>query len=198
MEGRQGVGAVLVVVGIGMAVLGGTGLLGASSPTAMHPTQSVAPPGASPTGAGAPTATAVVTPPPPTAAPTQDTLAVVRAFFARLQADIQAGHQGDLADSLAAAVIARYGRDACATALAAKPPVPEQAFEIIAVRPPAPWDYVTDGLTTTIPDTTAVDAHVTGPDPSGTVTTEPRELHVQVVDGAVHWFTDCGDPLSAP
>jgi hypothetical protein len=163
----------------------------------MHPTGSVTPPAGSATATAAATATAIVTPS-PTVAPTQDTLAVVRAFFARLQADVQAGHQGDLAESLADAVIARYGRDACATALAAKLPVPQQAFEILAIKPPAPWDYVTDGLTTTIPDMTAVDAHVTGPDPSGAITTESRELHVQVVGGVVHWFTDCGDPLGAP
>jgi hypothetical protein len=200
MEGRQRLGAVLVVVGVAMVAVGGAALAGSGSPTAAQPTSAASAPAAPVTAAPVtttPLATAGVTPP-PTAAPTADTLAIVRAFFDRLQAAVRAGTQGGLADSLGAATIERYGREQCATALAAKPAVSEQTFEILGIRPPAAWDYVTDELTTTVPDTTTVDARVTGPDAAGVLRTETRELHVQVIDGVVSWFTDCGDPLTAP
>ena len=134
----------------------------------------------------------------PTVEPTTDTLGLVRAFFATLQAAIRAGTQADLVDSLGDATIERYGRDACATNLAATDPVPSQAFEVLGISGPGPWDYTTDGLTTTIPDAITVDADVTAPDATGTVATTRRDLHVQVVDGEVRWFTDCGTPLGAP
>lgn len=199
MKGRQRLGAVLVIVGAGLVGLGAMSLASGAGGTAAQPAPSGAPstgPTADPSTA-APATTAVVSQG-PTVAPTADTLAIVRAFFERLQGAIRAGTQGDLVDSLAPAVFDRYGRDACAANLSAKPPVPEEAFEIVAVRAPASWDYETDGRVTPVENVTTVDARVTGPDPSGVVSTETRELHVLVVGATVQWFTDCGDPLSAP
>lgn len=199
MDARQRVGAVLVVAGAALSLVGVVGIvgnLGAPAVATASPTPAVSQPAATEPGVTAPPATIPpATVAPPTTSPTPDTLALVRDFFDAFQAAVRDGSQKDFADSLGQATIDRYGRAACETNLAAKPPVPEQAFEIIAVRDPSPWDYVTDGRTTTVPDTITVDARVTAPDPSGVVGTESRELHVQVIDGLVYWFTDCGDPL---
>jgi hypothetical protein len=99
-----------------------------------------------------------------------------------------------MVDALAPAVFERYGRAACEAQLGSQAPEPSRAFEILEVGAPAPWDYERDGLSTTIDDAIAVRARVTGPTPSGDVTDE-AELHVQLVDGEVRWFSDCGTPL---
>lgn len=201
MEGRQRLGVVLLVSGLAVAAVGGAQLVGGSAPTAMQPTPAAS---AAPTLAHtsapvtiAPVATAVATAA-PTVAPTEDTLALVTTFFAELVRAVHDGAQETLADRLGQAVIDRYGVETCRTSLAAKEPFPEQAFQVLGVSAPAPWDYVTDDLTTTVPDAITVDANVTGPDSTGAITTVRRDLHVQVVDGVVRWFTDCGEPLSAP
>jgi hypothetical protein len=204
MDGRQRLGAVLAITGIGLVVVGGLGLAGGiggadtGSAATPSPTALVATP--APTAPAVATSTPAAPPvtPEPTLTATEDTTALVSAFFAQLQAAIRAGTEADLLDSLAQAVLDRYGRDACAADLAAKDPVPGQVFEILAVHPPAPWDYVTDNRTTTVPDATTVDARVTAPDGTGALQTTERALHVQIVDGVVLWFTDCGDPLSSP
>lgn len=199
MEGRQRLGAVLVVAGIGLVAIGGASLMGQPGRTAAQPTPSAAALPTSPDGppSTVPAATFAVTPA-PTAAPTPDTLAIVTAFFAELELAVHEGRQESMADRLGQAVVDRYGVANCRASLAAKEPFPEQGFEILGVRGPAPWDYVTDDLTTTIPEATTVDANVTGPDASGAITTVRRDLHVQILDGVVRWFTDCGEPLSAP
>jgi hypothetical protein len=201
MEGRQRLGAVLVVAGIGLVAIGGAGFVSGSGGATLPATTLAT---SAPTGAGpAPTtrASIAVTPSPttpPTTEPTVDTLAIVIAFFDELERAVHDGAQETLADRLGEAVIDRYGADNCRAFLAAKEPFPEQGFEILGVRGPAPWDYVTDELTTTIPGATTVDANVTAPDATGAITTVRRDLHVQLVDGVVRWFTDCGEPLSAP
>jgi hypothetical protein len=99
-----------------------------------------------------------------------------------------------MVDALAPAVIERYGRAACEAQLGGQAPEPSRAFEILEIGPPAPWDYERDGLSTTIGDAIPARVRVTGPTPSGDATTE-AELHVQLVDGQVRWFSDCGTPL---
>jgi hypothetical protein len=47
-----------------------------------------------------------------------------------------------------------------------------------------------------VPDALTVVARVTGPDANGAINTAERELHVQVIDNVVYWFTDCGEPLA--
>jgi len=205
MDGRQRLGAALIVAGVGLALVGVAGTLGmigrpasatgSSIPTALSATTPPASPGLPTAGPTllVPTAPSTVA---PTVAPTVATAGIVTAFFAELQAAIRAGTQETLADRLAAAVIDRYGRANCDAELAAKDAVPEWVFEILAVHDPAPWDYVTDDLTTIVADATTVDARVTGPDATGAITTVERELHVEIVNGAVFWFTDCGTPAT--
>ena len=90
-------------------------------------------------------------------------------------------------------MIDRYGASACEAKLASDVADPTYAVDIVAIHPLAPWDYVTDGRTTTIAQAWTVDANVTT-----LGATSSREVHVAPMDGAVSWFTDCGDPLPAP
>lgn len=197
MSARQRVGAVLVVAGVALALVGIASLLlsPAAPPVAL----------ASPTPnaslylvTAVPATSAPSTPPtqaPATLAPTDVADALVRAFFVRLQAAIRNGTQQTNSGLLAEAVTDRYSFEVCNAFLISRDPVPEQVFEILAVHDPAPWDYVTDGRTTTIPDAITVDARVTGSDANGVISTAERELHVQLVGVEVRWFSDCGTPL---
>jgi hypothetical protein len=199
MDGRQRVGAVLVVAGLSLVLVGVMGIVmspGAPAVATASPTPAASP---ATTGLAAVTTPPVTTPPvtvaPPTITPTPDDETIVRAFFTELESAIKAGTQETMADRLGQPVIDRYGRAACDAFLASREPAPEQVFEILTVHERAPWDYVTDEQTTTVADATTVDARVTGSDAGGVISTEDRALHVQVVDGVVHWFTDCGTPL---
>lgn len=204
MSGRRGLGAILVVVGLVLAGVGAAGAFGVfRSPTAAAPTPSpLLTPAPAPSAAetepiavATPTTAPTVAPTPvPTPEPTTDVEALVRAFFVELAAALREGRARDMVDALAPAVFERYGREACEARFENQPAEPSRAFEITAVRPPAPWDWTLDGRTTTIPDAITVEARVTGPTPSGDATAD-AEIHVQLVDGEVRWFTDCGEPL---
>jgi hypothetical protein len=204
MDARQRLGAVLVITGIGLVAVGGLGLAGrlggagTGSATTPSPTGLAAVSTSTAAAVSTSTPTAPPATPEPTLTPTQDPASLVTAFFARLQAAIRGGTEADLLGSLAPAVLDRYGRDACAADLADKDPVPGQVFEILAVHPPAPWDYVTDDRTTSVPDATTVGRSGHGAGRDRALQTTERELHVQIVGGVVLWFTDCGDPLSSP
>lgn len=206
MNGRRGLGAVLLVGGLAIATLGLTGLLGSGGTGVVTPTTAV--PSPDPSIAPAPTTVssgdpvtpteAPATPAPATPAPTADVEALIRAFMSKLETAVRDGAQGSVAANLGGAVIDRYGVAQCEEYLASRDPSPEQRFEIVSVTGPAPWDYVTDGLTTTVPGTWTLASRVTGPNASGEVTTRDADLHVQVADGMVFWFTDCGTPLPSP
>jgi hypothetical protein len=193
----------VLVVGLGLIVVGVAGAAGTFGDGGATPTPAVT--------AAAPTASAVATEPPmsaplptaiptaspaptPSPAPTTDVGALVRAFYVELGAALDEGRAGDMVDALAPAVFDRYGRPACEAQLASQAPEPGRAFEILAIGPPSSWDYVTDDVSTTIPDALTIQARVTGPSPTGETTVE-RELHVQVINGVVRWFSDCGTPL---
>ena len=88
------------------------------------------------------------------------------------------------------ATIERYGLDACLAELGRLPDPTFDVVEVHGVSSPAPWDYTTDGVTTTIPDALAVDASMTAK--GSTVATV---LRLAIVGHEVRWFTDCGTPL---
>lgn len=180
----MGVGLVVTAVGaFGLVSSGGAGTATAS-PTPNLPTSAPSP---SPT---------VAPSSPPAATPTPDPDALVRAFLTNLVLQVKAGTQASLLDALDPAVVARYGADACRTQLGSIPADPDYAIVVNTVSTAAPWDYASDGKTTTIPDALAIDATVTvggvkGASPSSST----RTLHLHLVDGVVRWFTDCGTPL---
>jgi hypothetical protein len=207
MEGRRALGLIFVIGGLALIGISVAGLLGGwgrpgsatstAGPSAAPPasglaeaTPSLALPPPSPTAPISPTA------PPITATPTEDVESVIRAFMARLETAVRDGAQESVAANLGGAVIDRYGVAACEAYLASREPSPEQRFEIVSITGPAPWDYVTDGRTTTVPNAYTLVSRVTGPNPSGEILTRDAELHVQLGDGMVFWFTDCGEPLA--
>ena len=206
MNGRTGFGVVLLVVGVGLAVVGGYELAtgggppfgparatASAGPTTAHPSPT-------PTPSAPPLATAAPSPTPepsPTAVPSPtvgaETDTAIRAFLADLVAAIRAGVVDSMADRLNVATIDRYGVTACETKLAADEADATYAVEIIAIHPLGPWDYVTDERTTTIAEAWTIDANVTAQGQ-----TQQREVHLAPMDGAVSWFSDCGDPLPVP
>lgn len=93
-----------------------------------------------------------------------------------------------LYDRLAPAVIERYGADQCRTYLDSLPPQ-DLDLTIVDVAGPAAWEWTTDDVVTTVPDTYTVTLE-------RTVDGETSEIEAHVVrDDLVRWFTDCGDPL---
>lgn len=89
-------------------------------------------------------------------------------------------------------MIERYGEDACRADIATRTD-PTRAFNDPQVREePEDFDYASDGLSETIPDTTVVDAQVTADG-----ATNPQEVHLARVDGEFRYFSDCGAPATA-
>jgi hypothetical protein len=204
MGGRQLLGLVMLVGGLALVGVGAAGLTGAlggraavpsESPVATQPQSTPTAPASTAAATSSPAPSAVPTVVAPTVAPTEHAEALIRAFFGRLETAVRDGNQESVAANLGGATVDRYGISTCEAYLASRDPSPEQRFEILSVSGPAPWDYVTDGLTTTVPDAWTVAARVTGPNASGEILTRDAELHVQVGDGMVFWFTDCGEPL---
>lgn len=194
MDGRRRIGAGLLAVGVALTLVGGTGYVAnrppvvSSSPFPTASLNETESPGVTPSTAPTPDVTLATSPTPaPTAAP--DPAALITDFLDALVGAVRAGTAADLGSALHPAVIDRYGAEACAQELATRTADPAFAVEVIDVLDPAPWDYVTDDLTTIVPDVTTVRAAVTARGE-----TADRDLHVAIVDGVVRWFTDCGDP----
>lgn len=181
MSGRRWLGAVLLLVGLAALAYGASRLVGPGGGASPTSTPSVA---ASQAASSAATASPTPLPATPTPAPSLGE-ADVRLFVASL---VTAIHDGDVETLLAAlhpAVLDRYGEAACRARL---PSFADPTFEIevLEVQPQAPWDYVTDELTTTIPDAWAVPGNR-----SEQGTTVPFTFHFAPSGGAVRWFTDC-------
>jgi hypothetical protein len=87
------------------------------------------------------------------------------------------------------ATIERYGLAQCRTYIQDTLSGTQITWEVQVSSGPAPWDYITDDLTTTIADAWAVTVRQPGADP------EIRDLHFAPSDGTWRWFTDCGEPL---
>jgi len=107
-------------------------------------------------------------------------------FLAELQRAQREGDATFLLARLHPAVIERYGEDAC-RANVGEPPDPTSTFDVVGIDHTGPWDYTSDGQTTTIADTTFVLTN-------RTVRAQPTqqvEVHVAAVDGQQRWFTDC-------
>jgi hypothetical protein len=111
------------------------------------------------------------------------------AFLAAYVGAIQRGDQTFLFDRLHPVVVARYGADACRAALGMLTD-PQASLRLLSTSSATAWDYTSDGLTKTVPDTTTfvVDGTVQGA--SG-----QREYHFTRVDGRYRSFVDCGTPL---
>lgn len=156
-------------------------------PSATH-----APTGAPTTG---PTETPTVAPPTETPTPVTPTPMAtvaldpptVQDFTNDLSAALAERDRAYLNSRLHPAVIERYGEQTCRRYL--RGVGGRVTWEILGSSGPAPWDYITDVVSTTLPDAWTVSIRQPGEDP------ELRELHFAHADGTWRWFTDCGDPI---
>jgi len=133
---------------------------------------------------------ALKTPLPGPTARSSDVKAVTR-FLDVLANDIATGNVGHELATLNPAVIQRYGADQCRSLFAASTD-PTAAFKIKEVTGPIQYDYTSDGLTTTVPNTFFVDA-------TRTVQGQPQDQTLHVAkdnNGSLSWFTACGTPLT--
>ncbi len=196
---------VAIVVLVATALLAAAGRAGSSggAPTAAGArtvaASTTAPPGkatmppaagggatAPSTTARPPTASSTSASSPVTTAPT-DPRAAVSAFLATLADNTHTTAGVDaLIAALNPAVLDRYGADRCRAFLASSVD-PTAAFEVVSVSAPAPYDYASDGQSTTVPDTFTVQVHHTQ---RGTAT--DQAVHVaRRADGSLSWFTRC-------
>ena len=197
-------GAILVVVGLALA-LGGTALvlLGGSEDATEGRVSVASPVTTTPsTGAGgtstAPTSTPPTTvPATDTATPTPEpTLAPLTsddaaAFFDQLTQALTSGDTEFLSSNLHPDVTDRYGIAACEAYLASVPL--ETSIQVRGIEGPAPWDWVTnDGAVATYDRAWSIDIERL----AGSQTLL-QVMHLAEVNGRIAWFTDCGDPAGS-
>ena len=191
MTGRRALGAALIVIGLLVAGIGASSLVSGPSPTpgpAASAAPSIVP--TSPTPAASGTATPTPTPS-PTPLPTVDPVVAASEFYAALTFAIRTTEVDPMIALLHPAVLDRYGEAACRTWFAG---LSDPGFDVVVhgIASIGAWEYVTDGVSTTVADAWFVDADITA---NGE--TARRELHVapDPTDGDLRWFTDCGTPL---
>jgi hypothetical protein len=171
------------------------------APVAIVPTPSPAPTApitASPLPTAPPTPTAVPTPTPspdpptappsvpPSAPPTLDP-ATPEEFADALLAAFQSADTQYLFDRLHPLVFERYGERQCRRHVNGFAADPSASWTVLSSSGPAPWEWETDGLTTTVSDTWTVSIEI--PDEG------QGEVHFAPSEGTWRWFVDCGDPL---
>lgn len=187
MSGRRWTGLALMLGGVLVLGYGASRLLTAGG-------TSVASPTATASAATSASASGESASPPPSVAPTPTPVptlgeADVRAFVEVLVTAIHDGDVDTMVANLHPAVKDRYGQDACRTAVAGFTD-PTFEIEVLEVQEQAAWDYLTDGVTTTIPDAWAVPGNR-----SAGGQTIAFTFHFAPFGDAVRWFTDCGTPL---
>ena len=194
--------AVAFVLSVGAGALIGrqrTGPPVASVPTPTHVPASATPSTAPPTPTTAPTSTpspgtptvppttSPTTPPtaPPSAAPTLDP-PTAEDFAGALMAAFQTGDTAYLFDHLHPVVFDRYGERQCRRHVNSFAADPTASWNVQSSSGPAPWDWITDDVTTTVSDTWTVVIEI--PDEG------QRGVHFAPFEGTWRWFLDCGDP----
>jgi len=170
----------LFAVGGAMVVLGALGLAfgwGSSAST------KAASSGASSSSTPAPNSTE---PASSTPSPTEDP----HVFFDAFETAVRTGDTNFLVSRMHPAVIARYGAAQC-RAFAPQLVDATASLHLVSIAGPASFDYTSDGLTTTVPDTFTFTVDGTAAGRSG-----PREFHFAVSGGQLRLFADCGDPVA--
>jgi hypothetical protein len=195
--------AVAFVLSVGAGALIGrqrTGgpVAGLPTPTPAPATVTPSPAPATPTTVLTPSPSPVLPTIPPTAPPTSPPTVPPSAppaldpptaedFAGDLLAAFQTGDREYLFDRLHPLVFERYGERRCRRFVNEDlPPDPTASWTVLSSNGPAPWDWVTDELTTTVSDTWTVLINI--PD------TGEREVHFAPSEGKWRWFADCGVP----
>lgn len=130
--------------------------------------------------------------PAPTATPAAESGQQEETVEAFVEAFNQAFRDQDvdfLVDRLHPKVIQVYGEEAC-VAYVESVLDPELDLQITSVEGPEPWIWEVDERRFRIPSAYAIEGELS-------TRGETRETagHFAPVDGRLHWFTDCGDPL---
>lgn len=196
-----GLGLTLVVAGLLPALSDGEPGPAAAAAAAPSPTEPAAEPPADP-GSAPPTVTPAEAPsqpeassPTPEATPEPSAADAVAEedvvdFYARLTSGLQTADVPTLFDLLHPAVLDRYGAEQCRDYLADAGDE-SISIEVLGMDAPAPWTWELDGVSTEIAPAIAVTIRLSVGDAS-----VEQEAHLAVADGALRWFTDCGDPAS--
>ena len=127
-------------------------------------------------------------PPAPSDSPTADPATPgFQAFLDGLDAAHQTGDVDALLGWLDPATIDRYGSDQCRGYLGQV--AGSLADPTLVSATAEPWDYLTDGVSTNIPEAWSllIDVTLGGSD-------QQVPMHVRPVDDQIYWFTDCGEP----
>lgn len=214
---NRGLGIGLLVVGVAvgaLSIIATATKLGATTSTEskQNPasakseaaSQGTAPPADRAAGATTPTKTndtgaaGATTAPPSTststaADPTSSTVAPAteppQQFLTALAAAIASGDSTFRYDRLNPAVIKRFGEPACRAYVASGAPDRTAAFTVLKVSEPANYDWTTDGLTTTVPNTLTVTVRRTSNGQQS-----QADVHITEVDGKFTYYADCGTP----
>jgi len=163
-----------------------TALFTASPPSTLPPTPTLTP---TLTAAPTPTASPVTPTAPPTATPSAPPALdppTVEEFADALLAAFQSGDTQYLFDRVHPLVFDRYGIRQCRRHINGLPADPSASWTVQSSSGPAPWEWETDGLTTTVSDAWTVTIRI--PDEG------QREIHFAPFEGTWRWFTDCGEP----
>lgn len=144
------------------------------------PTPSPVPPTASPTAPPTAPPTATPSAPPPLDPPTAEE------FADALLAAFQSGDTQYLLDRVHPVVFERYGVRQCRRHVNGFAADPSASWTVQSSSGPAPWEWETDGLTTTVSDTWTVTIRI--PDEG------QRDIHFAPFEGTWRWFVDCGEP----
>lgn len=110
-------------------------------------------------------------------------------FVAALGAAASAGDVAWLTSRLHPAVLQRYGEEACLDYVTDYVVEPGVRLRAAAVAGPGTWVWESDGRSTDVDEVYRVDAHRF----SGGVETT-GSIEAGNVDGALHYFADCGSP----
>jgi hypothetical protein len=110
-------------------------------------------------------------------------------FLDQLDAAVRQGNLDFRVARLNPAVIERYGEQQCRDFLAGQPPDNTRQDHVKRVGKPEAFEYATDNLTATIPDSIPVHVRETRMGKKA-----DRNLHLARVNGELTYFIDCGTP----
>ncbi len=117
------------------------------------------------------------------------TVKAAQKFANELDAAVRSGNVDFRIAHLNPAVIARYGEDQCRSFLATQQDATRKT-KVKTVGKPEPFEYASDNLSTTIPDTLPVLVKQTIQGKPG-----ERNIHVAFVNGQYSFFIDCGNAI---
>ncbi len=117
------------------------------------------------------------------------TVKAAQKFANEYDAAVRSGNVDFRIAHLNPAVIERYGEDQCRSFLATQQDATRKT-KVKSVGKPEPFEYTTDNLSTTIPDTLPVLVKQTIQGKPG-----DRNIHVAVTNGQFSYFIDCGNAV---